>query len=228
MSRERTESIDLALFEAAQSYLRSVAQNRLYGAAGLAAWERFYSICDQLIHRFATAFGARAANLDDCSQETWAELVELLIHFHYDPQRGDFRTWLYRIVRSATVNFLRRRSHQQNLQRKLSEMDAPSHEEQQTPRPGVSMERLLHRARRCLTPQNYRLMCLRWVDGQDVPTVARRMHMSHEQVWHHEHRIRKTLRRALEGVEEGAIDERRTRPRPAAAGESAHVTSAAQ
>ena len=232
---ERRDVIDLALFHDAQRYLRNITQNRIYGAGGVVAWERFYTICDGLIHRFATAFGARASDLDDSSQETWAELVPLLIEFEYDPQRGEFRTWLYKIVRSATVNFLRRRNQQQAIRRKLTEMDSDQVEKPAHAAGGqdVSMERLLHHAQSCLSPVNYKLMCLRWLDGRPVAAVAQELRMTQEQVWYHEHRIRKTLRRTLTSLGEGAVEERRAAKReadahaPARSGAPSHARCAA-
>jgi len=206
MSARTNEVVDLPLFQAAQTYLRDFTHNRGSAAEARAAWDHLYRLCDQAIRRFATAFGARSADLEDCCQEAWAELVPLLARFNFDPSRGDFSTWLYTIVRSATVNFLRRRSQQQTICRKVADLAPPAPEPSGSSEPAqldVTIGTLLHRAKKCLSPVNYRLMCLRWIEGQTVAHTAQELGLTREQVWYHEHRIRKSLRRALVDLNPG-------------------------
>lgn len=201
----RDNSIDLALFRRAQQYLRDVTQN-CCDALRLEDWEHFYKACDSLIHRFATGFGARGTDLEDCSQEAWVELVRLLIDFDYDPARGEFRTWLYKIVRSATVNYFRRRTRHKTLQRQLCLLgghDVAARASVETPMSDLTVDSILEHARGRLSPINYRLMVMRWLDGSSVDQVADALGLSREQVWYHEHRIRKSLRRTLRPGPEG-------------------------
>ncbi|MBK7403340.1 MAG: sigma-70 family RNA polymerase sigma factor [Phycisphaerales bacterium] len=65
------------------------------------AWRQFESKYRELILRYCRRRGLQAADAEDIRQATMLRLVRSLPAFAYDPSRGRFRDYLYRVVRSA-------------------------------------------------------------------------------------------------------------------------------
>jgi RNA polymerase sigma-70 factor (ECF subfamily) len=73
-----------------------------------AAWSRFDGKYRELIRRYCLRRGLSAADAEDVHQMAMAKLARALPAFRYDPVRGRFRDYLYRIVRSALCNHVAR------------------------------------------------------------------------------------------------------------------------
>src|SRR5262245_31310954 len=106
--RPGAAAFDLQLLQDAQAYLRCRAQRLAPGWRLCQAWEQFYRLCDPLLRGFARASRAPWADLDDCVQLAWVELVRRLPWFRYDPRRGRFRSWLYGVVHGKVIDLYRR------------------------------------------------------------------------------------------------------------------------
>ena len=104
------EDVDLQLLHDTQTYLKCRFRRQAHARVGVESWERFYRICDPLLHRYACAFHVPRADLTDFLQEVWTELVKTLRDFPYDRQRGRFSSWLYRVVHCKAIDWLRRRT----------------------------------------------------------------------------------------------------------------------
>ena len=64
------------------------------------AWKRFYELYSPLIIGFARQRGCNETSAKDILQETMCQLLQYLKGFHYNPKRGQFRSYLLRIVMS--------------------------------------------------------------------------------------------------------------------------------
>lgn len=65
------------------------------------AWREFVEAYTPLIVCFAMKRGFQEADAADLAQEVMQKVVYGISRFDYDPERGTFRSWLYRITRNA-------------------------------------------------------------------------------------------------------------------------------
>ena len=70
------------------------------------AWNRFYELYAPLILGFARQRGFGEASAKDILQETMCQLFQYLEGFNYNPQRGQFRSYLLRIVMSRMSKYV--------------------------------------------------------------------------------------------------------------------------
>jgi len=70
-----------------------------------AAWSEFDARYRELIFRYSLRCGLSAADAEDVRQMVMMRLVRVLPQFHYDPARGRFHDYLYRVTRSAIADF---------------------------------------------------------------------------------------------------------------------------
>src|SRR3954468_15077588 len=73
------------------------------------AWAEFVDVYQPVLSAFARRRGVSAADVPDVVQEVLARLVPGLTRFRFDPSRGQFRSWLWRITSNAASNWRRKR-----------------------------------------------------------------------------------------------------------------------
>ncbi|MFI5378967.1 MAG: RNA polymerase sigma factor, partial [Tepidisphaerales bacterium] len=192
--RRRADSGDA--FEISEEALRQVggylcclAGNCQPDAALGAAWDRFHPWCDGLIRRYAAACRLRGADVDDCAQEVWVDLMQSLRSFRLDPARGSFNSWLYRIVHSKAVDMQRRQARRPaaSLSEDVSQVvgvvaDGPAaHSER---REDCAVVRgALAELKRDASDVSYQVLHLRQLEGRSVHEVADVLGLTAEQVW---------------------------------------------
>jgi RNA polymerase sigma factor (sigma-70 family) len=82
--------------------------NRLKNQGAAQDWEQFYRIYAGPIFGLARQFGLDPNAAQDVVQETMMALTKALLTFDYDPAKGKFRGWLWRLVRNKTQEAWRR------------------------------------------------------------------------------------------------------------------------
>lgn len=96
-----------------------------------AAWQQFVELYGSLVYGFARQRGLQDADAADLTQEVLLAIARTAGRWHYDPQRGSFRSWLYRITRNKIARLLQRRrlqpigSGDSGVHRRLSEEPNP-------------------------------------------------------------------------------------------------------
>lgn len=79
------------------------------------AWAEFQARYGELIRRFAMRRGLQAADCDDVLQDTLVALGKSMPGFEYDPQRGNFRSYLKTVVSRVIFKKLRQNNPDSTL-----------------------------------------------------------------------------------------------------------------
>ena len=108
---------------------------RIKDAGDRQAWAEFVDIYAPLIYRYALRRGLQDADAADLTQEVLGAVARSVGRLDYDPARGTFRGWLFRVVRNELSDFgtARRRnrpgSGDTDVKRWLEEQPAPPPDE---------------------------------------------------------------------------------------------------
>ncbi|MCA9007329.1 MAG: sigma-70 family RNA polymerase sigma factor [Planctomycetaceae bacterium] len=85
---------------------------RLRNADDADAWDQFVELYAPLLYGFFRSRGLQDADAADVTQDVFHGVSFGVERFHYDPQRGTFRSWLYAIARNKLNDFLAARQRQ--------------------------------------------------------------------------------------------------------------------
>jgi RNA polymerase sigma-70 factor (ECF subfamily) len=69
------------------------------------AWAQFVALYGPLIYQFARKQGLQDADAADLTQIVLQAVIDAVKRLDYDPQRGSFRSWLYKVVRHQFSKF---------------------------------------------------------------------------------------------------------------------------
>lgn len=83
---------------------------RVRNAADAEAWQLFVDLYGPLVYNLARTHGLQDADAADLTQEVLGSLAVAVRSLEYDPRRGSFRGWLYRVARNRLLDWLRRRN----------------------------------------------------------------------------------------------------------------------
>lgn len=85
------------------------------------AWEEFVSYYKQFIHVILHQMNFRSADFDDAVQEIMVKIWQNLPKFELDPDRGQFRTWLSRVIRNRLLDYIKQDSRYKKRVEKATE-----------------------------------------------------------------------------------------------------------
>lgn len=199
--RDRGDA-DLELLRSVQSYLSSLGGHQTPAAPEREAWQRFFDRYDPFIRRVVcSSLGKHAfdADVDDCVQEAWAELVTKLNRTSYDPRRGRFDSWLFSFARRKAIRFLRRKSRgsAQSLADPAATLpgrDGDPQTEYERKENRELVHRMLAELRSRVSETNYRILHLRWIEGRTSAEIAAEVDVSQDQVRYRLGRMKRKLR----------------------------------
>jgi RNA polymerase sigma-70 factor (ECF subfamily) len=182
-------------------YLRSDGDQR---AEASQAWADFFPWCDGTIRRFAASFRSRGVDVDDCAQEVWTDLLTSLPNFKPDSSRGKFSSWLYSIVRSKSLDAVRRQSRRPTtilspeLAAQIRAGDSEPAQIAVCRENRQSVQRGLAKFAESSSERSRTILDMRYRQGQSAAQVAEALGISPQQVWTHEHRAKQKLRELLQ------------------------------
>lgn len=165
-------------------------------------WELFFRVYAAYIRRVATYCGVKPADLDDCCQEAWIEVVQRLAEGRYDSARGSLAAWIFAVVRNKSIDFLRALGR--NPEVKVADLDfLPTQCELD---PAVLFERkrrqsilqsaiaeLVNR----LSATTFEALYRTSIEERDGSSVARELGLTLEQVRYRRRRAKQSLRELL-------------------------------
>ena len=76
------------------------------------SWSVFVDVYGPLVHHFLRNRGLQQADALDLTQEVMVTVAATIKSFQYNPQRGQFRSWLFTVVQNRLRDFWRRGKHQ--------------------------------------------------------------------------------------------------------------------
>ena len=88
------------------------------------AWGEFFAIYRPLLVAYVRKHGVSEHDAADVVQDVFSRLVPALASFEFDPQRGRFRTWLWRVTYNALSDWGRRRAVRARAEQGWAEQDA--------------------------------------------------------------------------------------------------------
>jgi RNA polymerase sigma-70 factor (ECF subfamily) len=77
-----------------------------------AAWERFVTAYTPIVFGFCRKRGLQAADAADVAQDVMQSISQAVADFEYDPKKGRFRDWLFRVTRNKLTDHVRKRKHE--------------------------------------------------------------------------------------------------------------------
>jgi len=83
---------------------------RLADRGDATAWGEFAQIYTPVVHRLARQKGLQPADADDLVQQVLSAISKAIERWEVDPERGRFRTWLYRVTQNQIINAFTRRA----------------------------------------------------------------------------------------------------------------------
>ena len=174
------------------------------------AWAEFTEIYSPLVRRLARQRGMQDADADDLVQEVYRAVAKAMERGAFDPERGSFRGWLFRIARNLMVNFLvsqkrqPRGSGNTDMQKLLEEQPALDGEE------SVLFDAeyrrgLLYWAAEQVRGEFSELTWLAFwqagVEGRPAKEVAETLATTIGTVYHYKSRVMARLRQKIDEVE---------------------------
>ena len=99
------------------------------------AWAEFVDLYAPLVYGYALKQGLQDADAADLTQEVLGAVARSAARLDYDPRRGTFRGWLFRVVRNELADLrAARRRHRPgtgdtDMKRRLEEQPAPPPDE---------------------------------------------------------------------------------------------------
>lgn len=170
--------------------------------------ERYRSLFYHCIGHFEADLALR----DDLFQELTWHAIDRLARDSFDPTRGSFGTWLYRVAWCRCVDLKRRQNARRRVQLSVTGEDLP---EKQDPSPGPGevagteeVGEMVRAALETLEEEDRSLLNLRYVDGQTLAQISGHLSITIEQTKYRLKRASSGMRRSLlkQVAREGAID----------------------
>jgi RNA polymerase sigma-70 factor (ECF subfamily) len=158
------------------------------------AFAELYVLFFDRVYRYVLVALKNAEDAQDVAQDVFERLLTVLDRF--DPERGEFRPWLFGVVRNVSADHLR------SAGRLTAVGDTPSHAAPIAARAGSLLERLDPdagvRARIVALPETQRrVLVLRFVFDMTPAEIAEVVGSSVDAVRHVQHRALKSLAGAI-------------------------------
>jgi RNA polymerase sigma-70 factor (ECF subfamily) len=180
---------------------------RVRDPADGAAWAEFVSIYQPLLVAYLRKRGVKEHDAADVVQDVFARLVPAMADFEFDPQRGRFRSWLWRVTHNALADWARRRATRDRAEKDWADQqetateDAPSDEWNQMYRRRI-LEVVLERVRAQAQPATWSSFEGRILEGRPASEIAAALGISTNAVYVNASRLLARVREECAELEE--------------------------
>lgn len=174
---------ELQLLEDTQAYLRCLAQGVKPGSRLSGAWDRFFRVHTRRIHRTALCCGLSAADAEDCVQDVWLVILDVLRLSGQDPRWDRFSCWMQGMIRNQVAKFVHRMARRPTRGAGLLEDDLlgpdsdPVATCQRSERRRLVRHVLTHLEQQ-VSATNYQVAHFRWIEQREVAEVAARLDLT--------------------------------------------------
>ncbi len=183
---------------------------RLPRSADGAAWREFIELYEPLIVRFARARGLKTHDAQELVQRVFVAVAGAVERWEPDPERGSFRSWLFRIARNQLIKQVTARSREksvggtsnfvklhQQLPGSASELDAGIEREYRQAVFALAAERV----RAAVKPLTWQAFGMSMIDEIPMQQVADELKMSLGAVYIARSRVIAKLREVVQQLE---------------------------
>jgi RNA polymerase sigma-70 factor (ECF subfamily) len=175
-----------------------------------AAWTEFVELYAPLIYNYARKQGLQDADAVDVSQEVVSAVATAVGRLEYDPSRGSFRNWLFKVVSRKLSNWRRAQRHRPQgsgdtaTHRLLEQCPAPQQAEAEWE--GQWQRQLFawacEQVRRDVTEATWQAFWRTAIEDQPGQKVAADLGMTVAAVYQARSRVRARLKELVQSVQE--------------------------
>jgi RNA polymerase sigma-70 factor (ECF subfamily) len=174
------------------------------------AWHEFVELYEPLIYGIGRRHGLQRADAADLVQEVLVAVANSIQKFQPDSQRGQFRSWLFRVARNQSLLQLRKLKHHvagtgdSDVSHMLSNHAAndPAETEFNAAFRRRAFRWAARRVRENVKPTTWDAFSRTAISGESVKQVAREMNIEVGAVYLARSRVMARLRREVENVSE--------------------------
>ncbi|MCH9654062.1 MAG: sigma-70 family RNA polymerase sigma factor [Planctomycetes bacterium] len=176
------------------------------------AWDQFVSIYEPLVYRLARSKGLQDADAREVVQEVLVSVSRAIEQWEFDPERGRFRDWLFRIARNLMIKFMTRRKHRpigtgDSGIAQMLEQHADPVSEEESERFDLEYRREVFRwaaeqVQEQVKERTWQAFWLSSIEGHQTEDVALKLEMSVGAIHIARSRIRSRLREAIKTLEQ--------------------------
>lgn len=187
---------------------------RLHDPDDSVAWNEFVALYGPMIINFCRKRGVAEHDIEDIAQEVLSALSQAIRDFEYDPQKGTFRSWMYRFVRNRLSRHWRwqqrhpdRGSGRTTVQRMVENQESDDEITQEQEWESEYRRRMFawaaERVREEVKPQTWQAFEQVAIQNLDVETVASNLSIKPGAVYVAKSRIIAKMKEAIQSVTEG-------------------------
>jgi RNA polymerase sigma-70 factor (ECF subfamily) len=182
------------------------------------AWETFYQRYSALIFSFSLKRGCSEQMCNDVLQETMVTLMRIMPKFEYNRKKGQFRSYLLKIVHNHIINAYRRDKKYLLVEPDDHALSASAANADKTPQQQVCdewdkewqqhlMRIALDRVADRLTPKTMEVFRMYVLEQTPVNEVCEKMDVNRNTVYQHRARVIRMLQEEIAGLQEELGDD---------------------
>lgn len=174
---------------------------QLEGDGQSEAWAVFHARYRDVILRWCRARGVPRNSAEDLTQDVFLLLSQRLPHYHHEPERGRFRSWLQAVVHNVVTDFWRRQRRRpecfsvggSSFLDRLAGVASPEGTDEPGGSSGATAAQIFDRVRARLKETTWQAFYQSMVENRPAAEVAERLNLSIASVYKANYRVKKML-----------------------------------